>query len=196
MSKKAKKAKKDSEDQDNDEEYRDRQDRWSGFHFTRLTCISILTLIIMIVALILDNLSVWGKNRECTWFECAQSQCSCGSQSGDAFDHYPTCEANGECGWRTGYTKWIQPAPASPGCPGCSDGTYCVEGSAKSSSSGNAWESAVVNWDSEFNFAHLCKDNDDDDACMAMDGRNVYLAFTIFALIFSLFTLCLTAPLY
>eukprot|EP01084_Bolivina_argentea_P086691 156667_1 len=195
------KKKKDT-DESNDEEYRDKADRWSGFHFTRLTCISILTLIIMIVALILDNLSVWGKQRKCTWYECSQRQCSCGGQSQGEYEHYPTCEANGQCGWRTGYTKWITPDPHSPGCPSCSTSTFCVSDSVKTSTTSSAiGDIDVASWDSEFNFADLCKDDNRDDdqqdnACMAMDGGNVYIAFTIFAIIFNLFTLCLIAPLY
>ncbi len=80
------------------------------------------------------------------------------------------------------------------GCPSCSANTFCVESTEKSSTTEVATGTIdVTNWDSEFNFADLCKD-DDDDACMAMDGGNVYLAFTIFAIIFNLFTLCLIAP--
>lgn len=182
------------ENEDDDEQYRDPEDKWEGFHFTRLTCISILTLIIMIVALILDNLSVWGKQRECTFQECAAGSCSCGSQdSGGVYENYPVCEANGQCGWRTGETKWIRPSPSSPGCPSCSESTYCVLSSEKTGDDGTS------NWDSEFNFRDLCSNHlvdgeKDDDACMAVDGGNVYLVFTIFAIIFNLFTLCLIAP--
>ena len=181
--------------EDNDEEYRDREDKWEGFHFTRLTCISILTLIIMIVALILDNLSVWGKERKCTFQECATGDCSCGSQSGpnNAYENYPECIANGECGWRTGSTKWVKPN-GFPICPGCSDSTYCIDGSQSTNDDGT-----ITNWESEFNFRDLCQNHlvngeKDDDACMAVDGGNVYLVFTIFAIIFNLFTLCIIAP--
>ena len=180
------------ENEDDDEEYRDAEDKWEGFHFTRLTCISFLTLIIMIVALILDNLSVWGKQRTCTFLECSQGTCTnCQGTSGCGGDYcnYDSCEANGVCGWRTGRTKWVKEEGATF-CPGCSDSTYCVDGDDE-------------NWTSEFNFGDLCRnhevddgDNDDkdDDACMAVDGGNVYIAFTIFAIIFNLFTLCLIAP--
>lgn len=176
--------------EDDDEEYRDREDKWEGFHFTRLTCISFLTLIIMIVALILDNLSVWGKERKCTFFECDQGTCTNCQRDGGEFTNYPRCEANGVCGWRTGRTEWIKEEGSGSFCPGCSDSTYCVSGDDN-------------NWKSEFNFGDLCRnhevddgDNDDkdDEACMAVDGGNVYLAFTIFAIIFNLFTLCLIAP--
>jgi len=53
-----------------------------------------------------------------------------------------------------------------------------------------------VTWESEYNFKTLCTEYDDDEACMAMDGGNVYIAFTLFAIIFNLFTLCLIGPLY
>ena len=184
----SKKNKNDTADnEDDDEQYRDPEDKWEGFHFTRLTCISILTLIIMIVALILDNLSVWGKERKCTWQECSQGSCDCGSIQGNDYERYPVCEANGQCGWRTGETSWIRPSPHSPGCPSCTNTTYCA-------SSKPIDSEGTQNWESEFNYNDLCQDHDDDDACMAVDGGNVYLVFTIFAIIFNLFTLCIIAP--
>mmetsp|Transcript_7014 Transcript_7014/g.11563 ORF Transcript_7014/g.11563 Transcript_7014/m.11563 type:complete len:324 (-) Transcript_7014:400-1371(-) len=176
-----------NENEDDDEEYRDPENKWEGFHFTRLTCISILTFIIMIVALILDNLSTWGKERPCSWEEWQYGFCN---QASWDPDNRPTCTGQGQCGWRTGVTKWISPAEARQGiapngyCPACTDANYCVGGSVGDSS-----------WTSEYNFADLCKDKDD-EACMAMDGGNVYIAFTLFALIFNCFILCIIAPLY
>merc|ERR1712228_909348 len=170
----------------------------------RLTCISILTLCIMIAGLILDNLSTFGKDRECTYEECAtgaaRGGCSgCGSliDSGFAYEYYPVCEANGACGWRTGFTKWIKPSPSSPGCPSCASAKNCIESSREIvTDDDNSFVSTVEQFDSEYNYADLCNDDDDDEACMAMNGGNVYIAFTLFALIFNLFTLCLIAPLY
>jgi len=196
--------------EDDDEQYRDRQQKWEGFHFTRLTCISILTLLIMILALALDSLSVWGKRRVCTKDECQSSrdptcQGTCGAfitADGD-YEFHPSCEGNGECGWRTGRTKWIQPDPSSPGCPPCADypgGLTCTSFSTStpSPSSTPTPQTSVTNWESEFNYVDLCDEDSDafEGACMAKDGGNVYLAFTIFAIIFNCFILCIIAPLY
>jgi len=190
----------DNSNEDDNEQYRDRAQKWEGFHYTRLTCISILTLLIMFLALILDSLSVWGKRRQCTKDECgtspARNGCSgdCGAFVSGDYEFHPTCEGNGDCGWRTGRTTWIQPDPSSPGCPACTDANGCVESS--TSTSDSEFIDIITNWESEFNYADLCADDDDDEACMAMDGGNVYLAFTIFAIIFNMFTLCIIAPLY
>ena len=182
-----------------DDEYRDKAETWSGFHFTRLTCISILTLCIMIAGLILDNLSTFGKERECTFEECAVGACQgCGSlitsSSGSSYEYQGNnfCEANGACGWRTGFTSWIKRNPSSPGCPSCPSAKNCIESSREFTTSD--WADSVEQFDTEFNYAELCRDDDDDEACMAMNGGNVYIAFTLFAIIFNLFTLCLIGP--
>eukprot|EP01084_Bolivina_argentea_P091019 163909_1 len=191
---------RDDNNEDDDENYRDPEDKWSGFHFTRVTCVSILILVVMIVALILDSLSVWGKRRKCSYWECQEGYCGFANCGGDIdsctdcedtnenvqccryseddgsvdYTNKPTCEANGDCGWRVGTTKWIW--GGHPDCP-------TPPGSSNS-------------WTETFNYADLCYDDDDDEACMAMDGGNVYLAFTIFAIIFNAFALCIIAPLY
>ena len=187
---------------DDDRQYKDPADKWEGFHFTRLTCVSILTLLIMIAALALDNLSIWGKRRTCSSAECSVSTgnggCSpyCGAfTNGEGYEYYPTCEANGKCGWRTGSTSWIQPSPSAPDCPACSDDTFCVSSETSTPApSSDTVTSYTVNWESEYNFKTLCTEYDDDEACMAMDGGNVYIAFTLFAILINCFTLCLIGP--
>lgn len=181
--------------------YKDPADKWEGFHFTRLTCLSILTLLIMIAALFLDNLSIWGKRRTCSSAECSVSVANdgcnpnCGAFSDGSYEYYPTCEANGQCGWRTGKTSWIQPSPSAPNCPSCTDGNWCVsESTSTPAPSSDSYIEYTINWESEYNFKTLCKDYDDEEACMAMDGGNVYMAFTLFAIIFNLFTICLIGP--
>jgi len=204
MPKKGKVAFDDEEADDavNFDEYKDPADKWEGFHFTRLTCVSILTLLIMIAALVLDNLSIWGKRRTCSFAECnisGDQGCSpnCGDSSDGSYEYYPTCEANGQCGWRTGKTSWIQPSPSAPDCPSCSDDTFCVsEETSTPSPTSDSYIDSTTNWDSEYNFKTLCIDYDDDEACMAMNGGNVYMAFTLFAIVFNVLTICLIGPLY
>eukprot|EP01084_Bolivina_argentea_P297401 512348_1 len=155
----------------------------------------------MIAALILDNLSVWGKERKCTWTECKQNSCgNCGSESSGDFEYYPRCIANGQCGWRTGFTLWIKPFPGYPtGCPGCSDGVGCVESSLETTEyPDNPLIDRKISWRSEFDYAELCNDNPkrNEGACMATNGGNTYIVFTIIAIIFNIFILCIIAPLY
>lgn len=50
---------------------------------------------------------------------------------------------------------------------------------------------AGINWESEYNFKTLCNDYDDEAACLAMRIGNVYMAFTVFAIVFNVFAICL-----
>eukprot|EP00485_Elphidium_margaritaceum_P016850 CAMPEP_0202725750 /NCGR_PEP_ID=MMETSP1385-20130828/184261_1 /ASSEMBLY_ACC=CAM_ASM_000861 /TAXON_ID=933848 /ORGANISM="Elphidium margaritaceum" /LENGTH=382 /DNA_ID=CAMNT_0049391955 /DNA_START=52 /DNA_END=1201 /DNA_ORIENTATION=+ len=198
ISNKGAKRAKSNDNEEDDEQYRDAENKWEGFHFTRLTCISILTLIIMLVALFLDNLSTFDKIRTCTFFECSQGLCNgCGGISGSDYEHYPTCQGKGFCGFRTGESSWIKPYPHSPNCPSCSATNTCLEDTNEfHQTPSDPYISQVEQWDSEYNYGKLCRNNDDDEACMAYDGGNTYLVFTFFAIIFNIFTLIIIAPLY
>ena len=177
-------------------------------HLFRFICLSILTLIIMTASLATDNLAFWSKQRSCSNAECSvdtsKGGCSgyCGDyhHTNDTYEHPPECIAHGKCGWRTGKTSYTQPSDSDSNfCPSC-QGDSCVY----SNTMYDDWDRiswdphnqnngprAGVYWDSVYNFENLCALYGDEAACTAMRFGNVYIALTLFAIGFNVFTVCL-----
>lgn len=91
--------------------------------------------------------------------------------TGSNSDETDSCRADGDCGWRSGSTNWV-------------DG-----GMSKCDGPTGTADSKTIS----YNYETLCE-NGSDDACLALDAGNVYLIFTIFAIIFNSFTICIIVP--